>query len=95
MIKNRSRQYQAIKQGDGHANRNPSAYIAQHPAGSGTVNVQNIFLSAVTGRDDEWLAIQHEANMTNETFIQDSVHRVAIVNRALRLTDDACARCGR
>src|SRR5579872_3842555 len=82
MIEDRPGQHQTIEQCNGDAHRNSAAYVAQHAAGCGAVNVQHIIMPSITCRNHEWLAIKREPDMANESFVQYSVDDFAVVNCA-------------
>src|ERR1022692_3306148 len=51
-------------------------------------------LAAVRGRNHERLAVDHEASVAEEAFVEDSVYSFAIVNRTIGFADHTGARGG-
>jgi hypothetical protein len=95
MIEDRPGQNQPIEQCNRHAHLNSGTGVAQHSAGGGAVNVQNVVVASVTRRDDKRLAINRKANVAYESFVKNLVDNFAIIIRALGLADYAGTRCRR
>jgi hypothetical protein len=56
------------------------------------VYVETGIVAAVRGWNHERLTIDHEANMTEKTFVENAVHGIAILSAALGFADHAGAR---
>jgi hypothetical protein len=59
------------------------------------MDIKVVALASIAGRDDERLAIDNEADVTEETFVQDLVGDGAVVDGALRLAGHTGAGRGR
>lgn len=91
MIENRTGKDEAVGKSDGDADGNARGEIAQHAAGGGAVKIDRVADARVHGGDDVGLRIGCEADVANETIIENFVNLGTIVNGALRFADDACA----
>src|SRR4029077_6152876 len=87
MIENRARQHKSVEQRHRHTYRYRRFQLAQHAAGGRTVNVQICILAAVGSWNPKRLPVNAEADMANESFIENAIHRLAVVNRSVRLAD--------
>ena len=47
--------------------------------------------ASIAGRDDERLTVDHETNVTDETFVENVIHGFAIIVTALWETFQCCA----
>src|SRR5271169_1876079 len=84
MIKDGAGEDQSIEQRNRDADGDSLIEIAQHAAGGGAVDVQNVSVASKGCGDDEGLAVDNEADMAKESFIEDLIDGVAVVYRALR-----------
>src|SRR5579863_8497219 len=94
MIEYGAGEHETVEQSYGHANRNAVLHLAQHAAGGGAVNVEARILAPVGGRDHEGLAVDGETDVAEESFVEDAVGRLAIVDAAVGFADHAGARGG-
>ena len=80
MMEGRPRQHQAIDQGDRQARFRSRRQRLHHPAGSRTVQTDGLADPDVVGRNHQRLSVDHEADVTDQSFIKDPVDGGAIVN---------------
>jgi hypothetical protein len=58
------------------------------------VEIKSVSFPAIARRNHEWLVIDYESDVTDETLIEDFVSGSAIVDCALWLADEARPRSG-
>src|SRR5260370_37839718 len=83
---------QSIEQGDRDADGDALIEVAEHAAGGRAVYVEHISVASERSGDHEGLSVNHEADVAEETFVEDLVDGVAVVNRPLRFAHYARAR---
>src|ERR1700722_12418651 len=83
MMKRGPRENQAVDVGDRDADIYSSGQRAQHSARGRTVQIKCFVHAGVICGNDEWLAVNHETNMTNETLIKNGMHGFAVVFAAV------------
>src|ERR1700738_3238929 len=97
MVKSRSGEDQAIQQCDGDADRDARLHVFQHTAATRTMDIQPIPDTRVSSRQHVRLAVDTESDVTDESFIDDGVDRVAIVPATAFRARYRCSRrlsCG-
>ena len=82
MMERGARQDEAVEERHGGRDRDAVAQPAEHPARRGAVHVEGILHPGVRRRQDERLAVVHEAQVADEPFVEDGVHRGPVVGRA-------------
>src|ERR1019366_9322079 len=95
VVEGRPRQHEPVHQGHGEADIEPVAERAQHAAGGGTVEEYLVARARVAGGDDVRLAVDGEADVADEAFVEDGVDFGFIVNAAFGKAADGGARGGR
>ncbi len=70
-------------------------HLAQHAAGGGAVNVEAVVFAAVGSWNDEGLAVDGEADVAEEAFVENAVGGFTIVNGAMGFADQTGPRGGR
>ena len=90
-----ARQNQSVEQRDGDTHVNALAQRPEHATGRGPVQVNCVTLAAVTGGNDHRISFRHEADVTNQAFVENAIDRLAIVNGALGEPPNLgpCGRC--
>jgi hypothetical protein len=78
MMKSRSREHESVEQRDGYTRVESTCERAQHSARLRTVNVELVVNARIAGRYHDRMAVNHKTDMTNESFIQDSVDSFAV-----------------
>ena len=56
------------------------------------MDVETFFSAPVGDWDHNGLAVDYKSHMADESFVEDAVHGVAVVNAALGFADDARPR---
>src|SRR5580700_3016147 len=95
LIEDRAGEYESIKQRHGEADGNAFLHVAQHAACGGAVNIEVRVFASVGRGNYEGLAVDDEANVAEEAFVENAVSGLAIVNRAMSFADDTSPRAGR
>src|SRR5437016_7834101 len=91
-MKSRSGQHQTINQSHREADLNSLPQAAQHAAGLRAMNEQFIANARVTCGNHERLAVNCEANVADETFIENLIDYLTVVAAALWQTFQSSAR---
>src|SRR5437868_12288570 len=94
MIEDRPRQNQAVEQGDSQAYGHALFQLLQGTAGGGAVNIELVARSAIGRGNDISLAVSGKADVANESFIEDFVSDLAIVDTELWFACDASTGSG-
>src|SRR5436309_6285013 len=81
-MKSRTGQHQTINQSHCEADLNSLPQRAQHATGLRAMNEHLVTEARVTGGNHEWLAINREANMADETFVENLIDQFAVVAAA-------------
>src|SRR5262249_20994034 len=82
-VKGRTRQHQAVKECDGHANGNSAGQGARRPARRRAREGKFVAYPPGSGRDDERLSLNAEPDVTDKTFVQNLINQVTVVRAAL------------
>ena len=80
MMKRRAGQNQPVNMGDGQARRYAFFQKCQHTAGGRPVDVDDLADPDVNRRNHERLSIHHEAQMTDQGFVEDLMHGRTIID---------------
>src|SRR5439155_23281526 len=88
----RTGQHQTINQSHCEADLNSLPQRAQHATGLRAMNEHLVTEARVTGGNHEWLAINREANMADETFVENLIDQFAVVAAAIWKTLQSRAR---
>src|ERR1700674_2222154 len=91
VIEDGAGQDQSVEQGDRDADGDALIEVAQHAAGGRTVDVKHVPVASERSWDHERLSVNQEADVAEESFVEDLVDGVALVNRALRFAHYARA----
>src|SRR5712691_7925903 len=86
MMKRRARQYQTINQSHRDAYVDALRESAQHAAGLRAVDIQLVFDARVAGGNNEGPAVHREADMTDETFVQNLVDEIPVIDASFGKT---------
>src|SRR5437660_12413024 len=92
-MKSRTRQHQAVDQSHCKTNVDSLPQCAQHATRLRAMNEQFVVDARVSGGNHERLAVNHEANMADETFVENLIDQVAVVAPAIwqTLQSRACS----
>ena len=85
-MKRGTREYKPVDDRDRHTGINATRKSFQHPARLRTVNVKLVVNTRITGRYYDRMLVNYKSDMTNETFVQNSVDSFAIKVTAFRET---------
>src|SRR5579885_272710 len=91
MMKSRSCQHQPIDQSNCHAYVDSVLDGAQHPTRSRTVYVEFVVYPSKAGRYYIRLAVNAEADVANDRFIEDLINRLPIISAPRRQPFQCCA----
>jgi hypothetical protein len=56
------------------------------------MNVEPIAIASVRCRDHEGLAVDHEANVAQKSFVENAIYSFAIIDTTVRLADQTGPR---
>src|SRR5712671_7945708 len=91
MIENGAGEDQSIEQRDRDADGDALIEVAEHATGGRAVDVKHVSVAAERSGDHEGLSVGNEADVAEESFVENLVDGVAVVNRALRFAHYAGA----
>src|SRR5258708_4243 len=94
MIEYRASEHESVEQGDGDADVHAFFHLTEHAAGRGTMDVEGIVFASVRSGDNKRLAGGDEANVAQETFVENAIRGFAIIDAALSFADEMSPRCG-
>src|SRR5260370_19101256 len=91
-MKSRTGQHQTVNQSHREADLNSLPQRAQHGTGLRAMNEQLVANARGTCGNHEWLAVNREANMADETFVKNLIDQLAVVAAAIWQTFQSRAR---
>ena len=89
-----AREHEAVEQRHGHAHGHTLAQRAEHAAERRAVQIQLLSCARVQHRDHERLAAVGEAEVRDESLVEDRMDRRVVVRAAARAPAHACASAG-
>src|SRR5260370_11292556 len=84
VIENGAGEDQSIEQRDRDADGDALIEVAEHAAGGRAVDVKHVSVASERSGDDEGMSVGYEADVAEESFVEDLVDGVAVVHRPLR-----------
>ncbi len=81
-MKSGTRQHQAVNQSYCDADVDALCEGAERATDLRTVNQELVVDTCVPGRNNEWLSVDSEANVADESFIENLIDEFTIVNSA-------------
>src|SRR5258708_23460994 len=94
MIEYRASEHESVEQRDGDADGHAFFHLTQQAAGSGTMDVEAIVFASVRSGDNKRLAVGDETNVAQETFVENAIRGLAIIDATLGFANDTSPRCG-
>src|SRR5271156_4061034 len=92
MIEDGTREHESIEQGDGDADGDAVFHLAQHAAGGRAVDIEAVVFAPERSGNDEGLAVGHKSYVAEETFVENAVRRLAIIDGAIGFADQTGPR---
>src|SRR6266849_7110853 len=88
MVEDGTGENETISKGHRDADGNSRAYVAQHAARRGAVEINGVAAARIKRGDDVRLAVERKSNVADEAFVTNLVNRFSSVSAAMRLAHD-------